>query len=216
FKQTKASNQVHTHFAALELLMGLNGEKQVNTLLKATQDDDSVYRNAALGLLTPYLTDRTSAKLVRNATKGDEQTQVDILRYLGNQRQAVALPAVKEALHAASPAVRIAAVNAIHQLDGAHEVEGLIPLLADADDQTRAAIRNVLLVSEDQRLTQTVVEALSATANDDVRILLIDVLGQRGAGESLPVLLDIIHGHASDEVTAAAYAALPKVARPGD
>src|SRR5690606_31187277 len=119
FKQTKAGNQVHTQFAALALLTGLDGEKQVNKLLKAAQDDDSVYRNAALGLLTPYLTDRTSAKLVRNATKGDEQTQVDILRYLGNQRQAVALPAVKEALHAASPAVRIAAVNAIHQLDGA-------------------------------------------------------------------------------------------------
>src|SRR5690606_8291426 len=213
---TGTAHQVHSHFAALELLTTLNGEKHVNKLLKATRDDDSIYRNAALGLLTPYLGDRTSARLVRNATKANEQTQVDILRYLGNQRQAVALPAVKEALHAASPAVRIAAVKAIHQLDGPHEVEELIPLLADADDQTRAAIRNVLLVSADERLTHTVAEALSATANDDVRILLIDVLGQRGAGESLPVLLDMIHGHGSDNVKVAAYAALPKVARPGD
>lgn len=215
FKRTGAAHQVHSHFAALELLTTLNGEKQVNKLLKATRDDDSVYRNAALGLLTPYLSDRTSARLVRNAEKADEQTQVDILRYLGNQRQVVALPAVKDALHAASPAVRIAAVNAIHQLDG-HEVEELIPLLMDADNQTRAAIKNVLLVSDDERLTQTVVEALPAAANDDVRILLIDVLGRRGAGESLPVLLEIINSQASDDVKAAAYAALPKVARPGD
>src|SRR5690606_34780781 len=213
---TGTAHQVHSHFAALELLTTLNGEKHVNKLLKATRDDDSIYRNAALGLLTPYLGDRTSARLVRNATKANEQTQVDILRYLGNQRQVVALPAVKEALHSASPAVRIAAVNAIHQLDGAHEVEELIPLLMDANNPTRAAIKNVLLVSDDERLTQTVVEALPAAANDDVRILLIDVLGKRGAGESLPVLLEIINSQASDDVKAAAYAALPKVARPGD
>ena len=216
FKQTKAGGQVYTHVAALDLLTALNGEKQVNNLLKAAADDDSVYRNAALALLTPYLNRRTSGKLLRIAKKGDEKKQVDIFRYLGDQRQSVALPAVRAALHSTSPAVRVAAVKAMHRLDGAHEVEQLIPLLAGTDEQTRTAIGNVLLVSDDGQLGQKVIEALSATADDDVRIRLIDVLAQRGAGESLPVLLAIVDGRASDEVKAAAYAALPKIARPGD
>ncbi|MGV3762423.1 family 16 glycoside hydrolase [Parapedobacter sp.] len=216
FKNTHTASQVHSHFAALELLTKINGEKQTNKLLREVRNDNSVYRNATLGLLTPYLNDRTSAKLVRNAAKGDEQAQVDILRYLGNQQQTVALPAVRKALHSASPAVRIAGVRAIHQLDGDAAAKELIPLLENNDDKTRAAIKDVLLISKHTQLTQTVASALAATKDDDVRILLIDVLGRRGAGEHIPVMLDIINGDASDEAKAAAYAALPKIARPDD
>src|SRR3546814_6648219 len=61
-----------------------------------------------------------------------------------------------------------------------------------------------------------VAEALATATDDDVRILLIDVLGQRGAGESMPVMLDIVNGDVSDEAKTAAYAALPEVARPAD
>src|SRR5690606_26779505 len=166
FKDTKGDHQVHSHFAALELLTKIKGEKHVNTILKAVKDDDSVYRNAALSLLTPYLSERTSAKLVRNATKGDEKAQVDILRYLGNQQQAAALPAVRKALHSASPAVRIAAVRAVHQLNGESDAEELIPFLVDNDGETRAAIKDVLLISKDEQVVQTVTAALEATKND--------------------------------------------------
>ncbi|MEC3879913.1 family 16 glycoside hydrolase [Parapedobacter sp. 10938] len=216
FKSTQADSQIHSHFAALELLTKIKGERHVNKLLKAVKDDDSVYRNASLGLLVPYLNDRTTAKLVRNAAKGDEHAQVDILRYLGNQRQTVALPAVRKSLHSTSPAVRIAAVRALHQLDSDAEVKELIPLLENTDGETRAAIKGVLLVSEQEQLIQTVTEALSATKNDDVRMLLIDVLGRRGAGESMPVMLDMVNNDAGDEAKAAAYAALPKIARADD
>ncbi|HWK56107.1 MAG TPA: DUF1080 domain-containing protein [Parapedobacter sp.] len=216
FKDTRGDNQVHTHFAALELLTDINGAKQVSKLLKETRDDNPVYRNATLGLLVPYLNERTSAKLVGNAAKGDEQAQADILRYLGNQRQASALPIVRKALHATSPAVRVTAVKAFHQLNGDAEAEELIPLLADADDQTRAAIKDVLLISKSKQLTQTAAAALAATKSDEVRVLLIEVLAHRGAGESMPVILDVIKSDASDAAKAAAYAALPKVARPDD
>ncbi|MFB2121525.1 DUF1080 domain-containing protein [Parapedobacter sp. 2B3] len=216
FKDTNGDNQLHTHFAALELLADINGEKHVNKLLKEAKHDNSVYRNATLGLLTPYLSERTSAKLVRNAAKGDEHTQVDILRYLGSQQQAAALPAVRKALHANSPALRVAAVKALHQLNGDADAGELIPLLADTDDQTRAAIKDVLLISKSKQLTQTAATALAATTNNEVRVLLTEVLAHRGAGESIPVILDIIKSDASDAAKAAAYAALPKIARPDD
>src|SRR3546814_151794 len=61
-----------------------------------------------------------------------------------------------------------------------------------------------------------VAEAVAKATDDDVRILLIDGLGQRGAGERMPVMLDIVNGDVSDEAKTAAYAALPEVARPAD
>lgn len=216
FNRAKADSQRHTRIATLELLTKINGEKQVNNLLKAIKDDDIVYRNAALNLLTPYLNDRTSLRLARGVAKGDEQAQVDVLRYLGSHQQSAALPAVRKALHTGSPAVRIAAVKTIHQLDGDAEVGELIPMLADADNPTRDAIKDVLLVSKHKQLTPALTEALAAAERDAVRILLIDVLGRRGAGESIPVILDVINSDASDELKAAAYAALPKVAGPDD
>src|SRR5690606_22216489 len=129
---------------------------------------------------------------------------------------AAALPAVRKALNANSPALRVAAVTALHQLNGDADAEELLPLLADADDQTRAAIKDVLLISKSKQLTQTAAAALAATKSDEARVLLIDVLAHRGAGESMPVILDVIKSDASDAAKEAAYAALPKVARPDD
>lgn len=216
FKRTNTAAQVHTHIAALGLLTEVNKEKQVGKLLKAANDDNRVYRNAALGFLVPYLDSGVSSRLARSVAKADNQAQVDILRYLGNHQQVVALPVVRKALRAGSPDVRVAAVGALHQLDGDAEVDELIGLLADNDDRTRAAIKQALLTSGNRRVTQTVANALAATGESDVQLLLIDVLAQRGAGESVSAMLDIIGGDASDEVKAAAYAALPKVVRPDD
>lgn len=216
FKNTKSARQVHAHIAALDLLTEINKEKQVNQLLKAVKENDPVYRNAALDLLVPYLDNRTSSRLARTASRADEQVQIDILRYMGEHQQAAALPIVQKALYADSANVRVAAVKAIHQLDNEAAVDELIALLAENDDKTRAAIREVLLISKNKQVPQTVAEALATTRNGDVQVLLIDVLGHRGAGESMPVIFDIIKSNVSDDVKAAAYASLPKVARPDD
>ena len=216
FKETDEDSQVHTHIAALGLLTEINKEKQVNVLLKASRDGNPVYRNAALGLLSPYLNGTVSTKLVKRLSKVDEQIQVDILRYVANHKQTEALPEVQKALSASTPSVRIAAVNALHQLDAEAADEALIVLLSGSDEQTRQAVKQALLTSKNKQLAQLLTNALTNERNADVQILLIDVLGQRGAGESMQTLLDIIGSDASNEVKSAAFSALPQVARPGD
>lgn len=216
FKNTKSAHQVHAHIAALDLLTKINKGKQVNQLLKAVKADDPVYRNAALDLLSPYLDHRTSSKLARTASKANEQVQIDIIRYMGEHQLAAGLPIIQKALHADSVSVRVAAVKAFYQLDNDAAVDDLIALLAENDDKTRAAIREVLLISKNKQIPQTVAEALETMSNGDVQVLLIDVLGQRGAGGSIPVILAIVKSNPPDDVKTAAYESLPKVARPDD
>ena len=215
FKQTRAEEQRPTHIAALGLLTEINGAKQVNTLLKAAQDDDAVYRNAALRLLEPFLTGQTPARLVRLMGRGDEQVQVDLLRYAGDHHLQEALPIARKALQTETPAVRVAAVWAIHQLDSSSELDMLLPLLATGDG-VRDAVKDVLLVSDHDQLTQRVMASLEGATDNGVRILLIDVLARRGAGASMPLMRGIIDGNYADSVKRAAYAALPAIVRPED
>lgn len=215
-KDAEQTGQVDTRIAALGLLTDINKEKQVKTLLKASRDENTVYRNAALGLLSPYLNTAVSSKLVKRLDKADEQIQVDVLRYAANHRLTEALPEVRKALRSAAPAIRVAAVNALHQLDSDAADEELIALLSGSDDETQQAIKQVFLTSKNKQLTQLVTSALKDEKNADVQILLIDVLGQRGAGESMPVILSIIGSDASKEVKAAAFSALPQIARSED
>ncbi len=215
-KETKQADQVHTHIAALGLLTEINRTKQVKALLKASRDNDPVYRNAALALMIPYLTDQTSSQLTRRLAKTDEQVQVDILHYLGDHKQMAALSEVQRALQANSSSVRVAAIRALHQLEGAQADQTLIGLLSESDADTREAIKQVLLTSKNEGLTQLITSALETERNADIQILLIAVLAQRGAEASVPTLLGIIDSDAPQEVKAAAFDALPHVARSVD
>lgn len=215
-KEARQTDQTHTRIAALGLLTETNKEQQVKTLVKASRDDNSRYRNAALGLLSPYLNGAVSAKLVKRLDRADEQVQVDMLRYVASHKQTGALPEVRKALRSAAPAVRKEAINALHQLDPDAADSELIALLPASDAETRQAIKQVLLTSKNKQLTQLVTSALKDEQNADVQILLIDILGQRGAGESMPVILGIIGSDASKAVKTAAFGALPQIARSED
>src|SRR5690606_41625544 len=88
-------DQVHTRIAALGLLTEANTESQTKALIKASRDENTVYRNAALGLLSSFLNDGITRKLVSRLSKTDTSAQVDILRYAAAQQQSAALPEVR-------------------------------------------------------------------------------------------------------------------------
>ncbi|WP_257668221.1 family 16 glycoside hydrolase [Parapedobacter tibetensis] len=216
FKASKEANQVHTRIAALGLLTEVNRTKGVKSLVKVATDDNGIYRNAALSLLVPHLDSRVSSQLVKRLSRTDEQVQVDILRYLGNNKQSAALPEVRKALDTGSPAVRGAAIKAIHKLAGDAAVPELIGRLSLNDTSTRHAIKQVLLTSKNKQLPTLVTAALSTEKDPTTQVLLMDVLASRGAGESVPAILDIIQDDGPKEVETTAYKTLPQVARPED
>ncbi len=216
FKVTKGAEQVHTRIAALRLLTQIHQGKQVRALVKASKDTHTVYRNAALGLLEPYLDSSVSSQLIRGLAKADEQVQADIIRYLGNHGQTAALPAVRKALQASSPIVQKSAVEALPKLAGDAAVKELISLLPAYDDEARSEVKQVLLTSKNEQLTALVTHALANEKQPAIQVLFIEVLAHRGAGEGVPIVFDIINGDASKEVKSVAYKSLPQITQPDD
>lgn len=215
-KRATDAHQVHTRAAALGLLVKVNGEKYVRKLISATRDAHPVYRNAALRELVPYLNDAVGARLVNKLSRADADVQMDILRFVGEHRLKAALPEIQRIVRTGSPAVRPAAVQAWHLLDDAGSAQQLIDLIPTSDAGTRQAIRQALLTSSAGDLPAQTLAALRDATDEGTQRLLVDVLAQRGYGESVPVLIDLIRAGASTEVRADALAALPLTARPID
>src|SRR5690606_2266146 len=204
FNAASQPDQVHTRIAALGLLTEANKESQTKALIKASRDENTVYRNAALGLLSSFLNDGITRKLVSRLSKTDTSAQVDILRYAAAQQQSAALPEVRKGLSSPSVTVRNAAAEALHQLDPEGADETLISLLSESESETRQTIKQILLTSKNPSLTKMVTDALKEEKNVDVQVLLIEVIGHRGAGDSMPIILDLI-GEESKAVKDAAF-----------
>ncbi|SKB89177.1 HEAT repeat [Parapedobacter luteus] len=216
FRSTKQDYQVHTRIAALRLLTQIDGNKRVNTLVKGAKDDNSIYRNAALTLLVPHLDERTSRQLAKGMFKADESVQVAILRYFGDHRSTSVLPEVRRALDVGTPEVCATAVSTLQKLVGDEATGELIGMLRESDKETRAAIKDALLITENPELPALLTEALAGENDPELQVLLIELLAQKGVGSSVPVIFEIIQGNAPVQVKTAAYQALPQVVRPSD
>lgn len=216
FKAAGRAQQTHTRGAALALLTAINPRKQEKALIKAARDSDGVYRNIALNILAPRLTDQVSTKLVKGLARQPESVQADILWFLGEHEQQNGLPVVNELLHSPSSRVRIAATDAYYRLRGDAAVPDLLQLLPSGDGKVDTAIQEILLTSGNGQLPNLVMDALAIAEDVHTQRLLVGVLAQRGVGESMPIMVAFIKNNTPSEVQAAAYEALPQVARPED
>ncbi len=216
FKGAERTGQTHIRGAALALLTTIHPDKQKKTLIRAAKDEDMVYRNRALRVLAPHLNDRDVAQLVRGFSGLDEGVQVDLLQFLGKQQQQSVLPEVKYALRSASPAVRIAAINAFYQLDAGNAVPELMRLLPTSEGEVSQSIREVLLTADNKQLPQLLMDALAASPSPATTVAILELLAHRGVGEAMPAVVARIQGDAPAEVKAAAFNALPQLARPVD
>lgn len=210
------SNHVSSQVAALGLLAEVDQAKQLNALLKAARSTDPVYRDGALRLLTPYLNEVISAKLLKQSAKSGDDAYASVLRYLGRQQQPVAYTAARKALASTNPQVFAAAVQVLRQVGDDGAVNDLLGALPAADPQAGQAIKQALLVAKTKNLVPAALSALNAKNDAATQALLIDVLVQRGAREAMPVVLAAIHNPGSPALTEVAYQALPLVSGPAD
>ncbi len=216
FKGAERAGQTHTRGAALALLTAIHPDKQKKTLIRAAKDDDIVYRNSALRILAPQLNDGDAAQLVRGFSGLDEEVQVDLLRFLGKQKQQSVLPEVKHALQSTSPLVRIAAINAFYQLDAENAVPELMRLLPTSEREVSQSIQEVLMTTDNEQLPQLLMDVLAASPSPETAVIILELLAHRGVGEAMPAVIARIQGDAPTEVKAAAFSALPQLARPED
>lgn len=205
-----SKEQTPTRIAALTILAHLHGEQYVSQLVKAARDKDATYGVAALKMGIPYLKGNAVSTWGKGLRKTTPVTQAAILDALADDGDQAAVPFVEKALDSKDTLVRTEAIKAYAKLQGIDATPRLLGLLAKADDGAeRKAVQYALLTMEGDGLVNSLVGALPEAKPAD-QVVLIEVLANRGAQESFPIISGLLASEDAS-VRSAAYQALPAI-----
>lgn len=208
----RASGQVHTRTAALQLLTGIRGENSVELLTKAMKDKNAEYRAAALKYAHPFLNETTSAQWIKTFNKADYAAQAGILKMFGEKAISTALPLALQSLQSSDPGVRLAAITAAARIGGQETSPALLNVLKNGSAAEIAAVQTALLSVKGDKLVPDVSEAL-ATASPAGKAALIEILGERAARGKVREVMSFINSP-DIEVSRSARKALKKMVSP--
>lgn len=209
-KKTAAAELSHTRTAALSLL-SKSGDAQ-KYLLKAMKNDDPQYRRAALQLAGNTIAEAgenpaIAAAWIKQLDRTDDPAvQAGILRMLGDSRVPAALPVVSGFLKNEDQQVRLAAIKAARQTGRTEALGSLLEVLKTGGEKEIAAVKEALLVMEDDDLPARISPAVSEMPAP-ARAALIDVLAARAATGNLELVLSEVKSP-DTAVRASAFAAL--------
>ncbi|HRP55501.1 HEAT repeat domain-containing protein, partial [Agriterribacter sp.] len=208
----KASDQVHTRTAALQLLTDIQGGNSMELLTKAMKDKNGEYRAAALKYALPYLNETNSAQWIKTFNRSDYAAQAGILKMFGDKAMSTALPLALQSLQSSDPGVRLAAITAAAKIGGQETSPALLNILKNGDAVEIEAVQTALLSVKGDKLVPDVSEAL-ATASPAGKAALIEILGERGARGKIKEVLSFVNS--SDAIVSkSARQALKKMVSP--
>lgn len=201
---------------ALGLLVAIDGEKQINNLLKGAKDADPAYRQVSLSLLSRFNSEQYTNKLTKNFFKAPQDVQASILQYIGSERQLVALPVVQEALYKGGDEVNAAAALSLYQLMGDNSIPLLLSQLSrtsgDYPNPISSTIEGILLTNRNPTLEQQVIRQLTEEKNELAQVTLLQVIGQRHFKQAASLVMNLAKNEESQTVKNSAILTLPNVA----
>jgi HEAT repeat protein len=209
---TKASlaNQVQTHTAALKLLVDIQGAKSTSTLIEAARNTNQQYRDAALKFAGPYINPTTTALWVSQLNKANAGEKAAIIKMLGDNRAASALPAIIKQLKSSDSEVVVAAITASGKIGQDKVLNDLLLVMKTGDAAEIAAVQNALLIMKGPTVTTKVAKALPDMPAA-AQVALINVLAARGAHDKIDIVTPLLNSN-DPNVRAAAYASLKQLA----
>ena len=211
---TKASlaGQVQTQTAALKILVDIQGNKSTPTLIEAARNNNAQYRDAALKFAGPYTTPTTTALWTRELLKANPEEKVAIIKMLGDNRSATALPAVLKQLNSTDKNVVIAAVTASGKTGQDKTIGNLLPVMKTGDAAEIEAVQNALLIMKGPTVVNKVANALPDMPTD-AKVALINVLAAREAHSKIDIVTPLLNSNDAN-VRAAAFASMKQLAGP--
>ncbi|MDM1295525.1 DUF1080 domain-containing protein [Sphingobacterium sp. N143] len=213
FKESQKAKSINGQIASLKMLAAIAPDKQKKNLLSAVKSDHAAYRNVALQLLGKYGKGNDAKTLLALASKSSPEVQESVLNYLAHNGSASSLKLIQELIgKTQSPTTKLAGLSAINSLSQGKETNTLIQALG-TDQQFNNSIKALILSSKDAAVINDVNSAL-ATADDDKKIQLLDILSKRSNNASSKAVLAI--KPANPAVEEAINRALPNVAQESD
>ena len=166
------------------------GTEAVPFLIKQLRSDDPAVRNAALLTIREIPGDRLANALNNELSRPRPGLEIPLLMALADCHNAQSLDVLQNKSAAQDPEVRQAALRSLGRIGGSSAAEILLKSLAEkrAPDESALAA-NGLARMESPEVDDLVVKSLSSARDSDLRIQLIRILENRGAGNAAPELL---------------------------
>ncbi len=124
--------------AALNGLIAAQKDQSIALVIGALGDKDAEVRRVAVPALRNVPGENATRSIVAELSRQGEEGQTQLLGVLADRGDPAALPAVVKAAEAASPAVRLAALDALAALGDA----SVVPLLAQRAAERRSPASN--------------------------------------------------------------------------
>ncbi len=211
FYKTSEKSNVLAKTAALYSVVKVDKEKSLIKLVKAATDNDIEYRNEALKLAAPLLNNETSNLFLKKLNSISPEAQEDIIRFLGINKNTTSLKAIsKYAATSKNKGVQNAAIIAMAQIGGQNVSSELLDILKKGNDENAVSVKQALLLVNDPGLMKRIIAKVPQFEGNKKAILL-DVLGERHAKKSFPLIAMEITSSVP-EVKKSALLALPSVA----
>ncbi|GAB3173648.1 family 16 glycoside hydrolase [Telluribacter humicola] len=187
-KKSAGANQVHTRTAALKLLVDMQGEASVPTLISAMGSDNAAYRAAALKYAQAHTGVASTALWLKALKKAKPNVQAEIINMMGMAGAKDALPAITKAINSKDNGVKLAAIKAAGRVGQDAAINDLMTVLKKGSAEEVQAVKNALLTMKGN----TVVDKVAATLPSmpaGAQAALIDVLAARAADTKMDVVL---------------------------
>ncbi len=161
-------------------------EEVLALIIEFVQDADRETRAIGLQQIREELPgEKVTQRLVQLFPELSADAQVDLLDALGDRGDVAARPLVLELLASDTQVLRLAAIRAVGSLGSADDVKLLAEKAGKGSDAEKAAATEALVRLRGDAVNQAIL-ATAASAEPNVRIVLLGVLTGRNAREALP------------------------------
>jgi len=196
--------------AALAILVDNLGYEAMPDLLRAVDNRDKAYRNAALNLAEKISDVAATRQWIAKAQKATPEVRAEIIGMLGRQGHSRALPFIQSCLSASDAEVSLAAAESLARIKKADAAADLLPLLATRKGDEARRIADILLSILDERHLDPLAAMMDnlppASKAGAIRVIAAKA-GRRYFDEIFALTSD-----QNPEIKAAAFAALKNLA----
>ncbi|MGC9326140.1 MAG: DUF1080 domain-containing protein, partial [Candidatus Hinthialibacter sp.] len=175
-----SAEDVNIQSAALTGLVAIEGENALDDLLAAMDSPYKAYRNVALQLAQQIPGQKATWKWIDKSKSADPEVRSEILAFLGERGDPIALPTLLEALNDPNSEVQLTAITASFHLGGLESVSFYTDLLRTEDESLINAVKDTLLQVPGSYLLTTVSYVLPSVPAP-AKVALLDIIAQRKA-----------------------------------
>ncbi|MCY4781291.1 DUF1080 domain-containing protein [Sphingobacterium sp. UT-1RO-CII-1] len=195
---------------ALQVLTSVNPTASRKQLMKAATSENSLYRTAALELLSEHKNAASTKMLIASLKKASPEVQESILNFLATEGKATDAVIIQNSTSLLkNTQAKIAALNTLSVLSNGTNANYLIEQIKDADDETVQALEALLLSSKDKGTVDVINQRL-AGADPKTQLTLLKVLAVRTNAQSAKAVLPFVSS-TDGALKKAALEALPNV-----